>query len=117
MTQPILVLVRDLLFASKITATAQAVGAKVKIVRDPEMLQSESGEKLIVDLNQTGALEAAAAWKAASGGTVIGFVSHVDRETIGRARAAGITDVLARSQFVESLPRLLGRGTEAGGSN
>src|SRR4051794_8185170 len=107
MSQPVLVLVRDLLFSSKITATAQAMQLPVKIVRDPAKLISEQGSRLIVDLNQAGALEAAMEWKKAFAAPVIGFVSHVDRETIDRAQAAGIDQVLARSAFVQRLEELL----------
>ena len=64
---------------------------------------------LVVDLNQVGAIEAARTWKETSGGVVIGFVSHVDVETVNRARAAGIDQVMARSRFVEVLPDLLKR--------
>ncbi|HEY6051741.1 MAG TPA: hypothetical protein VIZ58_10860, partial [Thermoanaerobaculia bacterium] len=38
---------------------------------------------------------------------VIGFLSHVDRDLAHRAEAAGVTRVLARSQFSENLPDLL----------
>ena len=102
-----LVLVRDLLFASKISATAQAAKVQIKIIRDAEKLAGESGDRLILDLNQPGALEAAVQWKSSHPGQAIGFVSHVDRATIDRAQAAGIDQVLPRSQFVARLPELL----------
>ena len=106
---PTLVLVRDLIFASRITATARAIGSDVKLLRDPAMLGGESGRRLIVDLNQGGALEAAIEWKGHGGEDreVIGFVAHVDAETIRRARDAGIDRVLPRSRFVEDLESLL----------
>ena len=107
MSQPVLVLVRDLMFASRISATAQSAQVQVKMIREPEKLAGEQADRLIVDLNQPGALDAAAQWKTGSGGHVIGFVSHVDRETIDRARALGIDEVLPRSQFVQRLPELL----------
>src|SRR5438094_800899 len=100
---PVLVMVRDLVFASRISATARAENVAIKSVRDPSQLAAESGTRLVVDLNQDGAIEAAAAWKQQQGGEVIGFVSHVDRATIDRAKAAGIDRVLARSQFVQLL--------------
>lgn len=62
---------------------------------------------LIVDLNQPGAIGAAAEWGRSCGWPVVGFVSHVDADTIAAAREAGITQVLARSRFVEVLPQLL----------
>jgi hypothetical protein len=105
--EPVLVLVRDLMFSSRITATARAEGAAVKIVRDAAKLRGEAGRRLIVDLNQDGAIDAAVAWKASTGGDVIGFVSHVDADTIARARAAGIDRVMPRSRFVEELAEIL----------
>ena len=100
-------MVRDLLFASKISAAAQQAGVAFKVIRDPAKLAGENGDRLIVDLNQPAALEAAAQWKTESNGRVIGFVSHVDRETIDRASELGIDQVLPRSQFVARLPELL----------
>jgi len=104
---PILILVRDLMFASRIAATARAENAPIKAIKDPAQLGGEPGTRLIVDLNQAGAIEAAAHWKTTHGGEVIGFVSHVDTATIERAKAAGIDRVLPRSQFVQELAELL----------
>jgi hypothetical protein len=105
--QPVLVLVRDLIFASKITLAARSADVSVKFVRDPALLAGEEGAKVIVDLNQSGALEAAAAWQVARHGRVIGFVAHVDTEIIARAQEAGIDLVLPRGQFVQRLADLL----------
>lgn len=110
---PVLALVRDLMFAGRISATAQAEGVPLKLIRDSNKLGAEPGIRLIVDLNLAGAIDAAAAWRGAAGGEVVGFVSHTDAETIARARAAGIDRVLARSRFVETLPDLL-RGDDGG---
>ena len=38
---------------------------------------------------------------------VIGFLSHVDKELARKAEAAGVTQVMPRSQFSEGLPDLL----------
>jgi hypothetical protein len=105
---PVLVLVRDLMFSGRIGATARAINAPVRLLRDAAALEGSTGRRLIVDLNQPGALEAAVAWKGATGGEVVGFVSHVDADAVGRARAGGIDRVMARSQFVNVLPELLG---------
>jgi hypothetical protein len=104
---PILVLVRDLMFSSRISAAARAAGVAITALRDPAQVTGARGRRLIVDLNQAGALEAAAQWKNASAGDVVGFVSHVDGETISRARAAGIDRIFPRSRFVEILPEIL----------
>ena len=103
----VLVLVRDLLFASKIRATAQSVGATVQMLREPSQLDRFAGHRLILDLNQSGALDAGVRWKGRTRGQVIGFVSHVDAEAIRAAREAGVDQVLPRSRFVEILPELL----------
>jgi hypothetical protein len=105
---PILVLVRDLMFSSRISATAKAEGVAIDLLRDPASLADRAGNLLIVDLNQPGAIESAASWKsAAQERHVIGFVSHVDGETIARAKSSGIDRVMPRSQFVASLQTLL----------
>jgi hypothetical protein len=105
-------LIRDLMFSSRVLGAAKELGTAVKLVRDPAQLlagaEAAPGARLIVDLNLEGAIDAAAAWKSATGGTVAGFVSHVDSETIRRARDAGIDRVMPRSQFVQVLPELLG---------
>jgi hypothetical protein len=103
----IVALVRDLMFSTRIRTTAKDLGISIAMVREASQLVAAGGSGLIVDLNQDGAIEAAKAWKEATGGTAIGFVSHVDVETVTRARAAGIDQVMARSQFVKVLPELL----------
>lgn len=108
----IVALVKDLLFSSKIIATARAQGQTVRLVREPSALMKESGTTLLVDLNLPGSIEAAADWLARTSGQAVGFVSHVDTDTIIRARQIGLTKVMARSQFVQALPTLLGRGGE-----
>jgi AmiR/NasT family two-component response regulator len=110
-SEPLLVLVRDLLFSSRIAVAARHAGVEIKLLRDAGQLAPEAGERLIVDLNQPEALEAAAEWRRGGDGrTVIGFVAHVDADTIRRAREAGIDRVLPRSRFVAELESLL-RGT------
>lgn len=100
-------LVRDLMFATRIRSAAQDLNLPIRVLRDAADLACAGGLRLVVDLNQDGAIDAAAAWRAATGGVVIGFVSHVDVDTVRRAREAGIDQVMARSQFVKVLPDLL----------
>jgi hypothetical protein len=106
---PILVLCRDLLFASKISSTAQSLGVQIKMIREVSKLSEEStaARRMIVDLNQDGFPLAAADWKRRTGGRVIGFVSHVDHQTIAAAKSEGLDIILARSAFVNQLPQLL----------
>ena len=106
---PVLVLVRDLIFATKIRGTAEALGTQVKMLRDPSLLAQQDGTLLIVDLNLPNVIPAAAEWQSQGDRKVVGFVSHVDAKTIAAARAAGLTEIMPRSRFVEVLPSLLNR--------
>jgi hypothetical protein len=105
--QIVVMFCRDLMFTSKVTSASRAVGVPVKVVREAKLLDALGGDKLIVDLGQEGAIEAAAAWKGRTGGTVVGFVSHVDEATIGRARVAGIDRVMSRGVFSASVEDVL----------
>jgi hypothetical protein len=109
MSPTTIALVQDLMFSSRITATARAVGREVRVLREPGQLAEAGGVGLlIVDLNLEGAIEATVAWKgAAAGRRAVGFVAHVDTQTIQRAREAGIDRVMARGEFVRVLADLL----------
>src|SRR5262245_24609657 len=105
---PILALVRDLMFSSKISATGKSLGKSVRILRNPAQLHDQSASShLLVDLNQAGALDAAVIWKQRTGGRITGFASHVDAETIAAARKAGIDSVISRGEFTARLGEIL----------
>lgn len=115
MTGPILAVVDDLIFLSKIQQTARQVGVPVEVL-EPAMVEgrmSELGAKsIIIDLNHRSgrAVEVARAIKSnpvTRGVQVVGFLSHVQTELAAAAREAGCDMVLARSAFVQQLPQLL----------
>lgn len=58
-------------------------------------LGEAEADVVVVDLGRAGALEVASSLTV----PVVGFGSHVDRELLDAARAAGIAVVLARSRF------------------
>src|SRR5437867_815167 len=103
----LLILVKDLLFSSRITAEARDAGIPFTLLRDPAQLTNQPASKVILDLNLPGAIEAAIAWQKATNGQTIGFVSHTDAATIAEAKSAGIQSILARSEFVQMLPKIL----------
>lgn len=104
---PILCLVRDLLFYSKIRAAAQTANVTIRSLREPAQLAESIGTGLLVDLNQPNASEAAAQWRQRTGCRVVGFASHVDTQTIRSARLAGIDQVFTRNQFELNLPSVI----------
>jgi hypothetical protein len=105
--QPILILCRDLLLSSKITAAAKSLGVPYALLRDPAVLATRDGVKLIVDLNEPAALEAAVAWRNRTKRPVIAFVAHTDIDTILRAREAGLDQVMPRGRFFETVDQWL----------
>jgi hypothetical protein len=95
------VFVPDLMDRSKVLA---AVPDAVVVAR-VEQLAPAVGDVVVIDLSRPGAI-AAVAPLVATGARVIGFASHVDRDGLDAARAAGCA-VYARSAFFSRLGELL----------
>jgi DNA-binding NarL/FixJ family response regulator len=102
----------DLLFISRITGTARALGIDMQAVRSPAQLANLVGQNaarcLLVDLHCPG-LSIAELLQALPEPRpfVVGYGSHVDTATLRAAREAGCDLVLPRSKFVEDLPQAL----------
>lgn len=104
---PVLIHIRDLMFSSKVVATARAENVPFKVVRDAPKLLETPGERLLIDLNADGAIETAVAWKSKHHGHVTGFCSHVAAVTIQKAQRAGIDRVMTNGAFSSRLPQIL----------
>ncbi len=107
-------IVSDLIFAARITGTADRVGVKCKIVKDPDTLQdaleSENPGTVLVDMHCDGISPEEAIRTVKShcpNARVVAFFSHVQTELMERARAAGADVAWPRSAFVQRLPELL----------
>ena len=74
----------------------------VRFVRRPEDLVDADEALLVVDLSRPGVLEVL---PRLTSRRVVGFGSHVDRETLEAAGAAGC-QALPRSQFFRTWPDL-----------
>lgn len=115
MTGPILTVVDDLIFLSKIQQTAQQVGVPVKVVEPGKVAECITEflvHSVILDLNHRSgtAVAVARAIKAnplTSHVQVVGFLSHVQTDLSAEARAAGCDVVMARSAFSQQLPQLM----------
>jgi|SRR5438132_8407567 len=109
------VLCDDMIFTSRITGTAQALGLKMKPARSMAALQAlitgHWPNCIIVDLaNPSLDLVELLGFLKESGTNVpqvIAYGSHVDTATLKAAREAGCDVVLPRSKFVEDLPKAL----------
>ena len=112
----VLAAVDDLLFSSKIRATAKQAGVDVTFARSPqEIIDQARAQKpslIIFDLNsgKTDPVATIAALKsdaALSALRILGFASHVHVELIASARDAGADQVLPRSAFAANLAEIL----------
>jgi CheY-like chemotaxis protein len=109
----------DLMFSSKIRATASQLGVTVAFARSGESALAEMRKQapslVIFDLNnpRTDPLGTVRTMKldpALAAIPTVGFASHVQVDVIEAARLAGVEEVMARSAFAGRLPDILERG-------
>jgi CheY-like chemotaxis protein len=105
--------IQDMLFISKLREVARQSGVTVQAVRDPAALAAAARDAklVIIDLRlprALEALEALAADSAAAAVPRVGFVDHEKTDVMEAARARGCTQVMAKGQFANALPKLLG---------
>jgi DNA-binding NarL/FixJ family response regulator len=114
----VLALVDDLFFRQKIVETARLTDVEVACFATPQDLVDEARAHapalILVDLNSTqNPMEAIEKLGAGNSAPVIGFLSHVQVDLAERARRAGCTEVMPRSQFSKELPSILARAKAA----
>src|ERR1700689_61116 len=103
-------LITDMLFSSKLREAAKATGVTVQPARERAAFAAAAQEaKLaIVDLRLPTALAALEALAgAARQPRTVGFIDHEKTDVMDAARAKGCTDVMAKGQFANALPKLL----------
>ena len=109
---PVVALVADLIFASKIGGVAAHLQIPVEIVRTPEKVseRSETAAGVLLDFsieNLDGPSLIRQLKASRPNLEIIVFLPHVEVELAKQAREAGADQVLARAAFVSKLPRLL----------
>jgi CheY-like chemotaxis protein len=103
-------LINDMMFSSKVREVAKQTGVSIAAAREPAAWAAAAREaKLaIVDLRLPTALAALDALAAQPGSVrVVGFVEHERTDVMDQARAKGCSDVMAKGQFANALPKLL----------
>jgi CheY-like chemotaxis protein len=105
--------VEDLFFRSKIDATARNLNVPVRFVERKDLtavcLEGKTAAVLL-ELSNGSSLDAIRSLRQnpkCKDVPVIGFLSHVDRDLARDAESAGVTQVMPRSQFAETLPDLM----------
>ncbi len=103
----VVTLIQDMLFSSKVREVAKATGRSVQSTRDPAAFAAAAaGAQLaIVDLRLPFALEALEALAGRAARTV-GFIDHEKTDVMEAARAKGCSEVMAKGQFANALPKL-----------
>jgi PleD family two-component response regulator len=113
----ILAVLDDLMFTSKIKATAGQIGVAVSFARSADTALSEmrrtTPSLVILDLNnaRTDPLGLVSSMKqdpVLAAVRTVGYASHVQTDVIDAARRAGVNEVLARSAFSQRLAEILG---------
>ena len=114
MNRNVIACVEDLFFRSKIEATARHLNVPVEFVSAKDLPRASAAPEtaaVLIELSSNGdCLSAMRALRGASATRelpVIGFLSHVDKQLAREAESAGITRVMPRSEFSETLPDLL----------
>ena len=116
MKRRVLAAVEDLLFRSKISETADQLGVEAAFPRNPkklaEALRASPPDLLILDLNSARfepleLLRIVRSDSALRNVRTVGFLSNVQGDLALAARESGCDRVMARSAFVENLPRVL----------
>jgi CheY-like chemotaxis protein len=114
MGKSLIACVEDLFFRSKIDATARHLNVPVRFVNAKELARAaaeKDAAAVLVELSaDSGGLEAVRKIRQQEETRdlpVIGFLSHVERDLAQKAESAGVTKVLPRSQFSETLPDLM----------
>lgn len=112
--KPVVYLVRDLLFVSKIREAAAGLGVPVAVARDVVVLPAlaRDARLVIVDLRLAEAREALAALARdpeAARTPSIGFADHERTDLMQEATSLGLGQALAKGVFARELPALIAR--------
>ena len=104
----VVAVVDDMFFASKIRATAEAVGVEISFPRTKESLieKARQADLVIVDLHSQ-KFDPLSLPADLSGARLLGFFSHVEVELKQKALAAGYQQVVPRSVFARDLAQIL----------
>jgi len=103
-------MISDMLFSSKLREAAKATGVTVQATRDAAAWAAAAREAKLANADRRmpaalAALDALAASPSAV--RTVGFIDHERTEVMDEARAKGCSDVMAKGQFANALPKLL----------
>ena len=116
MSKPVIAVVDDMFFASKIRATAEHLGVTVRFARSTDealaAARQEEPSLIIADLHAQkcdpfSLAEQLKADETLRAVPLLGFFSHIQTELQQRAEQSGYDRVMPRSLFTKRLPEIL----------
>jgi CheY-like chemotaxis protein len=114
MSKTLVACLDDLFFRSKIETTARHLNVPLRFTQAKDLAKTCRDGKtaaVLLDLSANGnPLEVVTELRKdpmTQDLPIIGFLSHVDRDLAHRAESSGVTRVMPRSEFSESLPDLM----------
>jgi hypothetical protein len=110
-----LLLSRDLIFTTKINATAAGLGYRIRVARDAmgaeSLIAEQRPQVVLIDLTAGDLCSESAlrAYRKLAGPEVwfVAFGPHVDGDALAAAKAAGCQIAMTRSKFTAELPELM----------
>jgi DNA-binding NarL/FixJ family response regulator len=108
-----LLVTADLIFSTKITGTARAMGLEMQVLASPRAAVERLGRDPIrcvfLDLSLSSLTPETIheIVVASSGVPILAFGSHVDAARLQAASDAGCTEVMPRSRLATTLPQLI----------
>jgi hypothetical protein len=110
-----LLLSRDLIFTTKIKATAAELGYQIQVARDGSLARSliaaQRPRVVLIDLTagELCAPSALCVYRKLAGfdAWFVAFGPHVNADALAAAKAAGCQTAIPRSKFASELPELL----------
>jgi DNA-binding NarL/FixJ family response regulator len=116
----VLAFIDDIFFQAKLMEAAKHIDVSLETCASVEAvaaaLAAQRPKLLIVDLNARADAFLAIAMLQAEAPDVplVAFLSHVQTELAERARAAGVSELMARSRFTRDLATILARAKSQG---
>ncbi len=114
MSKSLVACLDDLFFRSKIEATARHLNVPVRFIEAKDLgalSYDEDTAAVLMELSSNGqcldAIRKLRQDRTTRELPIIGFLSHVDRELAREAESVGVTRIMPRSQFAETLPDLM----------
>lgn len=103
--------ITDLIFASKVRATAAELGLEVEFVRDTQAFlnKATAAQKVVVDLRTPGVMDVLTRLRdtpTTAKIARIGFIDHVQGEIMTAAQKLGCV-VYSKGEFSRALPQIL----------